>query len=85
MSSRSGWAPVSTHWPWTVAAKLVLTVTSVRTRVCDTATNLRIDYFMKSGGRRVQHPVLVISYETFRLHAKVLHSEPVGIVICDEV
>ena len=40
---------------------------------------------MSQQGKRVVHPVLIISYETFRLHASVLHSGPVGLVICDEV
>ena len=31
------------------------------------------------------NPVLIISYETFRLHASVLHPSEVGLVICDEV
>ena len=30
--------------------------------------------FMNTFGRRPHNPVLIISYETFRLHAKVLHS-----------
>ena len=30
--------------------------------------------FMNTFGRRPNNPVLIISYETFRLHAKVLHS-----------
>jgi len=34
---------------------------------------------------RTTYPVLIISYETFRLHASVLHTGPVGLVICDEV
>ena len=33
---------------------------------------------------RAPIPILIISYETFRLHADVLHRSPVGIVICDE-
>ncbi|BET00453.1 DNA repair and recombination protein RAD54-like [Nesidiocoris tenuis] len=35
-------------------------------------------------GRRNTHPVLVISYETFRIHAKILHSGNIGLVLCDE-
>ncbi|CAG2166051.1 unnamed protein product [Oppiella nova] len=35
-------------------------------------------------GRRCVNPILIISYETFRLHAKVLHSGEIGLVICDE-
>lgn len=34
---------------------------------------------------RVVTPILIISYETFRLHAEVLHRGKVGLVICDEV
>lgn len=41
--------------------------------------------FMKSFGRRPVNPILIISYETFRLHANVLHQGEVGMVICDEV
>uniref|UniRef100_A0A4W4EK43 DNA repair and recombination protein RAD54-like n=1 Tax=Electrophorus electricus TaxID=8005 RepID=A0A4W4EK43_ELEEL len=33
---------------------------------------------------QVPSPVLIISYETFRLHAEVLHKGKVGLVICDE-
>jgi len=40
--------------------------------------------FMNTFGRRPNNPVLIISYETFRLHAKVLHSGEVGLVLCDE-
>ncbi len=40
--------------------------------------------FMNTYGRRPVNPILIISYETFRLHAKVLHSGEVGLVLCDE-
>jgi DNA repair and recombination RAD54-like protein len=40
--------------------------------------------FMNTYGRRPVNPVLIISYETFRLHAKVLHQSEVGLVLCDE-
>ena len=40
---------------------------------------------MTQQGKRTTYPVLIISYETFRIHACVLHSGPVGLVICDEV
>lgn len=36
------------------------------------------------GGRRSPTPVLIISYETFRLHAHVLTKGEIGLVICDE-
>lgn len=35
-------------------------------------------------GRRCCQPILIISYETFRLHTSVLHSGDIGLVICDE-
>ena len=40
---------------------------------------------MSQQGKRTANPVLIISYETFRLHASVLQSGAVGLVICDEV
>ncbi|XP_046598354.1 DNA repair and recombination protein RAD54-like isoform X1 [Neodiprion virginianus] len=40
--------------------------------------------FMKTYGRRCANPILIISYETFRLHAHVLHQDDVGLVLCDE-
>ena len=40
---------------------------------------------MAQHGRRCPTPILIISYETFRLHASVLHSGKVGLVLCDEV
>ncbi|XP_077306885.1 LOW QUALITY PROTEIN: DNA repair and recombination protein RAD54-like [Lithobates pipiens] len=40
--------------------------------------------FMNQHGSRVPSPILIISYETFRLHAEVLHRGSVGLVICDE-
>jgi len=45
----------------------------------------KLEMFMSQQGKRITNPVLIISYETFRLHASVLHSGPVGLVICDEV
>lgn len=43
------------------------------------------DQFMQLSGRRNPHPILIISYETFRLHSAVMHKGEVGLVICDEV
>ena len=40
--------------------------------------------FMAQNGRYIPQPVLIISYETFRLHAAVLHKGKIGLVICDE-
>lgn len=44
-----------------------------------------LEGFMMTHGRRPVNPVLIISYETFRLHAHVLHQGEVGLVLCDEV
>ena len=41
--------------------------------------------FIETYGRRPVNPVLIISYETFRLHAKEIHKGEVGLVLCDEV
>ena len=41
--------------------------------------------FMNTYGRRPVNPVLIISYESFRLHANILHRNDIGLVICDEV
>lgn len=41
--------------------------------------------FISQRGLRIPNPILIISYETFRLHATVLHKGRVGLVICDEV
>ncbi|KAL3046951.1 hypothetical protein OYC64_021220 [Pagothenia borchgrevinki] len=40
--------------------------------------------FVSQHGLRVATPILIISYETFRLHTAVLHKGKVGLVICDE-
>jgi len=40
--------------------------------------------FMNTFGRRPHNPILIISYETFRLHASVLHMGEVGLLLCDE-
>ncbi|XP_069693731.1 DNA repair and recombination protein RAD54-like [Periplaneta americana] len=40
--------------------------------------------FMQTYTRRPVNPILIISYETFRLHASILHSGEVGLVLCDE-
>lgn len=44
-----------------------------------------LESFMADGRVRAASPVLIISYETFRLYAKILHSSAIGMVICDEV
>ncbi len=44
----------------------------------------KLSSFMCQRGRRAATPILIISYETFRLHASVLHAGGVGLAICDE-
>ncbi|KAF6111024.1 RAD54 like [Phyllostomus discolor] len=39
---------------------------------------------MNQRGARVPSPILIISYETFRLHVGVLQKGSIGLVICDE-
>jgi len=55
----------------------------------DTGSKEEIDRkltgFLAQQGRHVPQAVLVISYETLRMHSEVMHSRPVGLVICDEV
>lgn len=46
--------------------------------------DVKLTGFMKTYGRRCANPILIISYETFRLHAHVLHQDQVGLVLCDE-
>ncbi|TKR93524.1 hypothetical protein L596_007960 [Steinernema carpocapsae] len=43
-----------------------------------------LESFMSYIGSRSPIPVIIISYETFRLHCAVLHRSEVGLVICDE-
>ena len=45
----------------------------------------KLNSFLAQQGRRIPQAILVISYETLRLHADVMHSRSVGMVICDEV
>ncbi|KAH7639033.1 dna repair and recombination protein rad54-like protein [Dermatophagoides farinae] len=44
----------------------------------------KLGSFIQTIGRRCCQPILIISYETFRLHADILHSGDIGLVICDE-
>ncbi|XP_030583572.1 DNA repair and recombination protein RAD54-like [Archocentrus centrarchus] len=44
----------------------------------------QLESFISQHNLRVLTPILIISYETFRLHAEVLHKGKVGLVICDE-
>ncbi|KAG1672182.1 DNA repair and recombination protein RAD54-like [Nymphon striatum] len=45
--------------------------------------DVNLERFMNTYGR-VVNPILILSYETFRLHSSVLHRGEVGLVICDE-
>ncbi|KAM4574256.1 DNA repair and recombination protein RAD54-like isoform 2-T2 [Fundulus diaphanus] len=46
--------------------------------------NKHLVNFISQYGLKVATPILIISYETFRLHADILHKGNVGLVICDE-
>ncbi|XP_030755044.1 DNA repair and recombination protein RAD54-like [Sitophilus oryzae] len=43
----------------------------------------KLTQYMQGQGRMAT-PVLIISYETFRMHANILHSSEIGLVLCDE-
>ena len=43
-----------------------------------------LEGFMQTYNRKPTNPILIISYETFRLHATVLCKGEVGLVLCDE-
>lgn len=43
----------------------------------------KVTQFMQGQGR-MAIPVLIISYETFRMQASILHSSEIGLVLCDE-
>lgn len=46
---------------------------------------MKLTQFMNTfNSVRVATPVLIISYETFRIYSKILHSSEVGLVLCDE-
>ena len=40
--------------------------------------------FMAQQGRYAAQPILLISYETFRVHSAALLKGPIGLIICDE-
>ncbi|MCL4134305.1 UNVERIFIED_CONTAM: hypothetical protein GTU68_060066, partial [Idotea baltica] len=46
--------------------------------------NRNILSFMDTYGRKPANPVLILSYESYRLHAEILQKSPVGLLICDE-
>jgi DNA repair and recombination RAD54-like protein len=57
--------------------------------VIDSGSKSEIDQnltrFMNTYGRRPVNPILIISYETLRLHIEVLQNGEFGLMICDEV
>ena len=61
----------------------------VNALVIDSGSKTQIDKdlagFMQTYRHKPVNPILIISYETFRLHAAVLHNGEVGLVLCDEV
>lgn len=44
----------------------------------------KLEMFMSQSGIRCSTPVLIISYETFRLHSDIMLTKDVGLIICDE-
>uniref|UniRef100_A0AC34GM22 Helicase ATP-binding domain-containing protein n=1 Tax=Panagrolaimus sp. ES5 TaxID=591445 RepID=A0AC34GM22_9BILA len=44
----------------------------------------KLTAFMDQVGARSATPVIIISYETFRLYTYILHKKEIGLVICDE-
>lgn len=48
----------------------------------DTTKNL--ENYMASQSQRTGTPVLIISYETFRIYSAILNSSEVGLLLCDE-
>ncbi|XP_055853267.1 DNA repair and recombination protein RAD54-like [Episyrphus balteatus] len=47
-------------------------------------TTKNLEQYITNSNQRCGTPVLLISYETFRLYAQILNRSEVGIVICDE-
>lgn len=43
-----------------------------------------LEQFVRQTGRRIPTPILIISYETFRLHAAALQKGTLGMIVCDE-
>uniref|UniRef100_A0A915EBH9 DNA repair and recombination protein RAD54-like n=1 Tax=Ditylenchus dipsaci TaxID=166011 RepID=A0A915EBH9_9BILA len=43
-----------------------------------------LEAFMQQMAKRNPTPVIIISYETFRLYIDILHKSEIGLVICDE-
>lgn len=47
-------------------------------------TTRGLTQFMASQSRRTGSPVLIISYESFRMYSKILNDSEVGMLLCDE-
>ena len=48
--------------------------------------HVRAEEFVHQTARKfLARPLLIISYESFRSHAAILHSGAAGLMICDEV
>lgn len=45
----------------------------------------KLETFMANKSQRSGCPVLIISYETFRIYAEILNAAEIGLVLCDEV
>lgn len=48
-------------------------------------TTKTLETFMANKSSRCGCPVMIISYETFRLYSHILNASEVGLVLCDEV
>ncbi|XP_044736211.1 DNA repair and recombination protein RAD54-like [Chrysoperla carnea] len=44
----------------------------------------KLSQYMNTYRGRPVTPILIISYETFRLYTKILHTSEIGLVLCDE-
>ncbi|XP_018572376.1 DNA repair and recombination protein RAD54-like [Anoplophora glabripennis] len=57
----------------------------LQSMIMDGGTDIkkRLTQFMQGQGPTAI-PVLIISYETFRMHADILHAGEIGLVLCDE-
>ncbi|KAJ6648630.1 DNA repair and recombination protein RAD54-like, partial [Pseudolycoriella hygida] len=47
-------------------------------------TTKLLEQFMANQSQRCGTPVLILSYETFRLYSEILNSSEVGLLLCDE-
>lgn len=81
-------APSSLVKNWANEINKWLSGKKITPLVIDSGSKSEIDrnlsYFMQAQGSRITNNILIISYETFRLHVSVLHKGSVGLIICDE-